>query len=160
MSIIIQKYLVGIMGLILVGSVIATGYLDTQRRKKENLPGASEASSPAATLTPELQRGLKIYVEFSCAACHGPGGKGGVHNFNAQSGQAVPPLDHVAVGYTKPELIAKIQIGVPVEPKLDPNGPLPPLHMPGFKDMLADDQLNDLVAYLFSLKPKGEESGF
>jgi mono/diheme cytochrome c family protein len=160
MSIIIQKYLVGIMGLILVGSVIATGYLDTQRRKKENLPGASEASSHAAPLSAELQRGLKIYEEFSCAACHGVGGKGGVHNFNAQSGQAVPPLDHVADGYTKPELIAKIQIGVPVEPKLDPNGPLPPLHMPGFKDMLTDDQLNDLVAYLFSLKPKGEESGF
>jgi mono/diheme cytochrome c family protein len=160
MSIITQKYLVGIMGLILVGSVIATGYLDTQRRKKENVLGASEASPPAAPLTPELQRGLKIYEEFSCAACHGPGGKGVVHNFNAQSGQAVPPLNHVADGYTKPELIAKIQIGVPVEPKLDPNGPVPPLHMPGFKDMLTDDQFNDLVAYLFSLKPKGEDSGF
>ena len=36
----------------------------------------------------------------------------------------------------------------------------PPLHMPGFKDMLTSDQLNDLVAYLFSLKPKGEEAGF
>jgi mono/diheme cytochrome c family protein len=160
MSIIIQKYLVGIMGLILVGSVIATGYLDSQRRQRENVPGASEASSPAAPLTPELQRGLKIYVEFSCAACHGVGGKGGVHNFNAQSGQAVPPLNHVADGYTKPELIEKIQIGVPIAPKLDPNGPVPPLHMPGFKDILTDNQLNDLVAYLFSLKPKGEESGF
>jgi mono/diheme cytochrome c family protein len=160
MSIIIQKYLVGIMGLILVGSVIATGYLDSQRRQRENVPGASEASSPAAPLTPELQRGLKIYVEFSCAACHGVGGKGGVHNFNAQSGQAVPPLNHVADGYTKPELIEKIQIGVPIAPKLDPNGPVPPLHMPGFKEILTDDQLNDLVAYLFSLKPKGEESGF
>ena len=148
------------MGLVLLGSIIATGYLDFQRRKKENVPGASVGSSPPAPLTPELQRGLKIYEEFSCAACHGPGGKGGVHNFNAQSGQAVPPLNHVADGYTKPELIAKIQIGVPVEPKLDPNGPVPPLHMPGFKDMLTDDQLNDLVGYLFSLKPKGEESGF
>jgi cytochrome c len=90
MSIVTQKYLVGIMGLILVGSVIATGYLDSQRRKKENLPGASEASLSAVPLSPELQRGLKVYVEFSCAACHGVGGKGGVHNFNAQSGQAVP----------------------------------------------------------------------
>ena len=160
MSIVTQKYLVGIMGFILVGSVIATGYLDSQRRKRENVPGASEASSPTAPLSPELERGLKIYVEFSCAACHGVAGKGGVHNFNAQSGQAVPPLNHAADGYTKPELIAKIQIGVPIEPKLDPNGAAPPLHMPGFKDMLTDDQLNDLVTYLFSLKPKGEESGF
>ncbi|MGA8657063.1 MAG: cytochrome c [Chthoniobacterales bacterium] len=160
MSIITQKYLVGIMGLILVGSVIATGYLDTQRRKKENVPRGSEDAAPSLPLSPELQRGLKIYEEFSCAACHGPGGKGGVHNFNAQSGQEVPPLNHVADGFTKSELIAKIQIGVPIVPKLDPNGPAPPLQMPGFKDMLSDAQLDDLVAYLISLKPKGEESGF
>src|ERR1700674_4153967 len=121
MSITAQKYLVGIMGLILVGSVIATGYLDRQRRQKENAPGAAEAVQ--APLPPELERGTKIYVDFSCAACHGAAGKGGVHNFNSQSGQAVPPLNRVAEGYTKPELIAKIQGGVPEEPKLDPNGP-------------------------------------
>jgi mono/diheme cytochrome c family protein len=160
MSIVTQKYLVGIMGLILVGSIIATGYLDSQRRKKENVLHGSEASAPAPPLSPELQRGLKIYEEFSCVACHGPGGKGSVHNFNAQSGQEVSPLIHVADSYTKTELIAKIQIGVPIEPKLDPNGAVPPLHMPSFKDMLTDAQLNDLVAYLFSLKPKGEQSGF
>src|SRR6202521_1889385 len=123
MSIIIQKYLVGIMGLILVGSVIATGYLDRQRRQKENAPGAAEAVQAQAPLPPELERGTKIYADFSCAACHGAAGKGGVHNFNSQSGQAVPPLNRVAEGYTKPELIAKIQGGVPEEPKLDPNGP-------------------------------------
>jgi hypothetical protein len=60
----------------------------------------------------------------------------------------------------KPEPIAKIQEGVPSEAKLDPNGPEPPLHVPGFKGMLTDDQMNDLVTYLISLKPKGEESGF
>jgi hypothetical protein len=32
--------------------------------------------------------------------------------------------------------------------------------MPGYKDLLSDAQLNDLLAYLISLKPKGEESGF
>ena len=126
----------------------------------KNASGATETSVPAVPLSPELQRGLKIYVDLSCAACHGPTGKGGVPNFNAQSGQAVPPLNHVAAGYTKDELGAEIQSGVPIEPKLDPNGPAPPLHMPGFRDMLTSDQLNDLVAYLFSLKPKGEQTGF
>lgn len=157
MSIITQKYLVGIMGLILVGSVIATGYMDAQRRKRENVPPSSQASPP---LSPELQRGLKVYEQFSCAACHGPGGKGGVHNFNAQTGQEVPSLIHVADSYTKPELIAKIQNGVPIEPKLNSNGPAPPLHMPSFKDTLTDGQISDLVAYLISLKPKGEDLGF
>ena len=160
MSIVAQKYLVGIMGLILVGSVIATGYMDAQRRKKENPPAAAQTMTNASQLSPELQRGLKVYGEFSCAACHGPTGKGGVHNFNAQTGQEVPALIHAADSYTKPDLIAKIQNGVPVEPKLHPNGPAPPLHMPAFKDMLTQAQMSDLVAYLISLKPKGEDLGF
>jgi mono/diheme cytochrome c family protein len=157
MSIVTQKYLVGIMGLILVGSVLVTGYLDSERRKRENTAPVAEASAP---LSPELQRGFKVYVEFSCAACHGPAGKGGVHNFNAQTGQEVPTLVRVAEGYTRAELVAKIQDGVPTEAKLDPGGPEPPLRMPGFKGMLTEEQMNDLVAYLVSLKPKGEESGF
>jgi mono/diheme cytochrome c family protein len=155
-----QKYLVGIMGLILVGSVIATGYMDEQRRKKEDVLSAPGAAGAAALLSPELQPGLKVYEEFSCVACHGPAGKGGVHNFNAQTAQEVPALIHVADSYTKADLIAKIQNGVPVEPRLNTNGPAPPLHMPGFKDLLSEAQMNDLVAYLTSLKPQGESPGF
>ncbi len=157
MTVVAQKYLVGIMGLILVGSVIATGYMDDQRRKKEN---AAPASGAVVTLSPELQPGFKVYEEFSCAACHGPSGKGGVHNFNAQTAQEVPALIHVADSYTKPDLIAKIQNGVPIEPQLNSNGPAPPLRMPSFKALLTEPQMNDLVAYLISLKPKGENLGF
>jgi mono/diheme cytochrome c family protein len=161
MSLTLQKYLVSILGLILVGSVIATGYMDAQRRKRENPPApAGAASAPALTLSPEQQRGLKVYDQFSCVACHGPAGTGGMPNYNSQTQQQVPSLIHVADSYTKPELIAKIQNGVPVEPKLDPNGPTPPLHMPAFKDLIDAQQMQDLVAYLFSLKPKGEELNF
>jgi mono/diheme cytochrome c family protein len=160
MSVNLQKYLVGILGLILVGSIIATGYMDAQRRKREDVPPAAEAATDTAALSPELQRGLKVYEDFSCATCHSPAGKGGVHNFNSQTGQQVPALLHVADSYTKSELIAKIQNGVPIEPKLNTNGPAPPLHMPGFKELLTDDQMADLVAYLTSLKPKGENLGF
>jgi len=158
MTVVTQKYLVGIMGLILVGSVIATGYMDEQRRKREDVPPAEGAV--AAVLSPELQPGLKVYEEFSCATCHGPSGKGGVHNFNSQTAQQIPALIHVADSYTKPDLIGKIQNGVPIEPKLDTNGPAPPLRMPGFKDLLTEAQMKDLVAYLISLKPKGESLGF
>ncbi len=161
MSITIQKYLVGIMGLILTGSIIATGYMDAQRRKRENTPTvAAAAAAPAQALSPELESGFKVYQEFSCEACHGPAGQGGVHNFNAQTGQQVPALIHVADSYTKPELIAKIQNGVPVEPKLNPAGPDPPLHMPAFKELINDQQMQALAAYLFSLKPKGGDLGF
>jgi mono/diheme cytochrome c family protein len=152
-----QKFLVGIMGLILVGSVIATGYMDDQRRKKEDVPPASEI---AATLSPELQPGLKVYEDFSCGVCHGVAGKGGVPNFNAQTAQEIPALIHVADSYTKADLLAKIQNGVPIEPKLNSNGPAPPLHMPAFKDLLSEAQLNNLAAYLISLKPKNDNPGF
>jgi mono/diheme cytochrome c family protein len=156
MSVVAQKYLVGFMGLALLASVVTAGYLDSQRRQRENQP----PSAAPAQLSPELERGLKVYEQFSCIACHGPGGKGGVHNFNAQTGQEVPALIHVADSYTRPDLIAKIQNGVPVEPKLNPNGPDPPLHMPAFKDLLTDAQMKALVAYLISLKPKGQNLGF
>ena len=160
MSITAQKYLVGFMGLALLASVIAAGYLDAQRRKKENVPPAAAAAAQMAQLTPEQRDGLKVYHEYSCFACHGEAGKGGVPNFNAQTGQQVPSLIHVADSYTKAQLIAKIQNGVPVEPSLDTNKPAPPLHMPTFKGIISNKQLQDLAAYLFSLKPKGDNLGF
>ena len=159
MTINTQKYLVGIMGLILLGSVIAAGYLDSERRKKENIPAALAGAE--APLSPDLQRGFQLYEQLSCVTCHGAAGKGGVHNINAQTGQEVPALIHSADSYTKADLIAKIRAGVPVSAKLNPDGPVPPLHMPAFKDLLgSDEDMEALVKYLYSLKPKGEDVGF
>ena len=158
MTINAQKYLVGIMGLILLGSVIAAGYLDEQRRKKENPPAVVVVAAPE--ISADLQPGLKIYGQLSCVACHGVAGKGGVHNTNSQTGQEVPSLIHVADSYTRADLIAKIRTGVPVTAKLNPDGPEPPLHMPPFKDFLNDADMDALVKYLYSLKPQGENLGF
>ncbi len=83
-----------------------------------------------------------------------------MHNYSAQTAQKVLALIRVGESYTKSDLIAKIQDGVPVEPKVNPNGPAPPLHMPAFKQMLTEAQMNDLVTYLMNLKPKGENLGF
>jgi cytochrome c553 len=158
MSINAQKYLVGIMGLILLASIIATGYMDDQRRKRENPPAIVVEAVPP--LSPDLLPGFKLYEQMSCVACHGAAGKGGVQNFNAQTGQQVPALIHVADSYTKADLIAKISQGVPVCAKLNPDGPAPPLHMPAFKDLLKDQDMESLVKYLDSLKPPGDNLGF
>jgi len=32
--------------------------------------------------------------------------------------------------------------------------------MPSFKNLLTDRQIEDLIDYLYSLKPKGEDLGF
>jgi len=107
-----------------------------------------------------VERGHEAYRTYGCAGCHGPDGKGGVPNPNAATAQLVPDLIHVADGYTKEELKARILKGQREISALDPNRPPPPLYMPAWGGTIKDAEVDDLVAYLFSLKPKGEESGF
>ncbi|NNE47722.1 MAG: c-type cytochrome [Rhodothermales bacterium] len=103
------------------------------------------------------QRGERLFKRYGCRGCHGASGEGGVPNRNSESGEQVPPLKYVKEGYTLAELKDRIRTGVPVVNKLDPNGPEPPLTMAAFGDRLTDPQLDDLVAYLLSLYPEGEE---
>ncbi len=155
MSITAQKFLVCILGVLLLAAVLVAGYQDSKNRKKEAPAVAVKAQLPLAS-----QPGQKVYQDFSCNVCHGEDGNHGAHNINSQTGQQVPSLIHVANSYTRPELIDKIRKGVPVKPKLDPNGPAPPLTMPGFGNSISDQQMQDLVIFLYGLKPKGEELNF
>ncbi len=107
-----------------------------------------------------LDRGHETYRKYGCAGCHGADGKGGVPNPNAKTAQLVPDLIHVADGYTKDELKERILKGQREIPALDPNRAPPPLYMPPWGGIIKDAEVDDLVAYLLSLKPKGEESGF
>ncbi len=105
-------------------------------------------------------RGREIFRKYGCAGCHGPEGKGGIPNPNAKTAQQVPGLSFVADSYTKPELKKMISNGRREIDALDPKRPAPPLYMPAWGSTIKDAELDDLVAYLFSLKPKGEELGF
>jgi cbb3-type cytochrome oxidase cytochrome c subunit len=112
-----------------------------------------------ALMTP-VERGREVFRKYGCAGCHGPAGKGGVPNPNAKTAEQVPGLIHVADGYTKAELKARILGGQKDIAALDPKRPPPPLYMPSWRGTLNDAQVDDLVAYLFSLKPKEENLGF
>jgi len=105
-------------------------------------------------------RGREVFRKYGCAGCHGPDGKGGVPNPNAKTAQQVPALTYVADGYTKPELKRLIQRGQREIVALDVARPPPPLYMPAWGSTIRDAELDDLIAYLFSLKPKGEDIGF
>jgi len=154
MTITSQKIFVGFLGLALCASVATVGYVDASRRHK----AVAETTAEATKLNPDLQKGAEIYQKYTCFACHGVDGNHPVDNFNAQTAQKVPPVNHVAESYTKEELAKKIWDGVPLEPKLDPNGPTPPLHMPSYKGIVSQDDMTLLVDYLFSLKPKDAEN--
>ncbi len=106
------------------------------------------------------ERGNVVYRKYGCAGCHGPDGKGGIPNPNAKTAQQVPGLKYVAEGYTKDELRKRILDGQREIPPMDAKKPPPPLYMPPWREKIAEGELNDLVAYLMSLKPKEEKSEF
>ena len=81
-------------------------------------------------------------------------------NPNAKTAEQVPGLIYVADGYTKDELKKRILNGQREIPALDPKRPPPPLFMAAWAGIIKDSELDDLTAYLFSLKPKGENLGF
>ncbi len=112
-----------------------------------------------ALMTP-VERGRAVFRKYGCAGCHGPEAKGGVPNPNAKTAQQVPGLLYVADGYTKAELKARILNGQKEITPLDPKRPPPPLYMPAWRGTISDAELDDLIAHLISLKPKGEEPGF
>ena|SRR5215469_5692772 len=108
---------------------------------------------------PRLAAGAELYF-FNCAHCHGDEGKGGVPNPNGAPAELVPDLVRVAQGYTHEELKDRILKGQREIPVLDPNRAPPPLSMPGWRGRISDSEVEDLVAYLVSLNPSEDESGF
>jgi mono/diheme cytochrome c family protein len=106
-----------------------------------------------------IAAGAELYF-FNCAHCHGDEGRGGVRNPNAKPGEIVPDLIRVAQGYSNDELKKRIFAGQHEIPILDPNRPPPPLRMPGWGGRMSDAEIDDLVAYLVSLNPGDEPSGF
>lgn len=154
MSVTAQKYLVAALSLALLAAVGVAGSVEVRLRAKAAKEGAARSSGP---LDPQLDRGRQLYEKYSCIACHGAGGAGGVHNVNAQTGGMINGLRFVAETYTKQDLAKKILDGVAVVPKADPNGPSPPLAMPPYRGVIGYQELQDLSEYLFSLKPPGTQ---
>lgn len=152
MTVTAQKYLVAALSLALLAAVGVAGSVEVQLRAQAAKEGAARSSGP---LDPQLDRGRQVYEKYSCIACHGAGGVGGVHNVNAQTGGMINGVRFVAEAYTKADLGKKILDGVPVVPKADANGPNPPLAMPAYRGVIGYQELQDLTEYLFSLKPPG-----
>ncbi len=146
------------------GSVMPKfGFTETEARALTDfllhLRERNLASTLPSLMTP-VERGREIFRKYGCAGCHGAEAKGGVPNPNAKTAEQVPGLIHVAEGYTKAESKTRIVKGQREIPALDPKRPPPPLYMPAWGAVIKDAELDDLVDYLFSLKPKAEDIGF
>lgn len=99
-----------------------------------------------------VERGQLIFDKAGCITCHAQGGAGGYPNNNVAGG-LIPALKLVSDGYTKEELVTLLKTGrVPIP--TDSAAPAPMLQMPSWKDALKPQDMNAVVDYLFSLKPK------
>lgn len=116
---------------------------------------AAAPAEPASVPESPAETGSKLYRSKGCVMCHGDDAKGGVPNRYSLGG-TIPALESVATGYSEDELKEKIRAGVPSVAKKDPQGHVPILIMPSWRDKLADEEIDAIVAYLFSLAPKGE----
>lgn len=154
MTMTMQKYLVAVLSLGLVAAVVAAGTVESRLR----LEADKAAGVGAGPLDPALDRGRQLYEKYSCVACHGAGGAGGVYNANAQTGGMINGVRFVAETYTREDLAKKILDGVPVVPKADPSGPNPPLAMPSYRGVIGVEEMRGLVDYLYSLRPPGASS--
>jgi len=123
------------------------------------ISGNAPSAADLAKMTPG-ERGHEVFKKYGCFQCHGPEGKGGVTNPNAKTAELVPSLIYVADGYNQAELIAFISRGERVIPRLNQNAPEPPHLMPKWGGVVNTNELSDLAAFLFSLKPKGEKLDF
>lgn len=104
----------------------------------------------------DIEKGRFLFNHRGCIICHGKDAKGGVRNPNSQSGEEIPALIYLKEGYTKQELIERIMSGIPVIAKKAPDKPEPPINMPSWKDKLTDEEIGNIVEYLFSVYPKEE----
>jgi mono/diheme cytochrome c family protein len=108
--------------------------------------------TPEAMALPAAERGKLIFNKAGCVACHGQFGGGGYPNNNV-AGRLIPTLTLVSDGYSKTELHSKIQNGSTPLPD-DPSKPKALIFMPKWGDQLKSDEIDALVEYLYSLKPK------
>ena len=107
-----------------------------------------------------VSRGQNIYnVKAQCTSCHGPAGVGGVKNYTllnangdfvAQVDWKAPALNTVLFRYSKDEVKYILNYG-------RQNTPMPAWGAPG-GGPLTDQQLDDVIAYLYSIQLSASDS--
>jgi mono/diheme cytochrome c family protein len=131
------------------GQVIsATQVSDLIAYLRAGLPAVPTAEPPAV---PNNQgtavAGSVLYVKYGCINCHGPNGLGGVPNPQSPD-KTIPPLsgqDFRKEFNTDKKITDVIRSGSVI-------GKAPIVSMPHWGGILTDSQLQELVAYLKTLK--------
>lgn len=113
------------------------------------------------SLTPDdvaIAAGSLDFGRFGCAGCHGAQLQGGTPNPNAQGGE-VPSLLHLSSDYTQDDVIDIIRNGR-TPPLQNVKGIAPPLYMPAWKTVLSNEDIHNIVAFLWSKQEKSNNNNW
>jgi len=144
--------------LALLGVVLVAVVINLAARPAPPVP-LPEPAQAAGAGTP-IERGRAVFAKYGCGGCHGADGKGGFANPNAETDGKVPGVIYAAEGFTRAELKKKVLDGLATVGRKDANGPRPPYRMPGWRGIMSDAEVSDLVEFLFSLYPKTESQSW
>lgn len=99
------------------------------------------------------ERGELVFKRFSCWACHGESGSGGIKNPNMAPDELMPPLTEAAVQFTQGELLERLKKQT-FPGSLDDSMAAPPFYCPDYGNYMEKSEYHDLYAYLQFLAPK------
>ena len=122
--------------MVAVGLALGAGILGFYLgRDTKSTTVAASTQQSATTVDPHVAAGGHIFVQFACAQCHGPQGRGGVS-------PVVPTLTKVGGQLTPAQLRHIIDHGL--GESANPKQP----YMPVWGAVISDSQVNDLVSYI------------
>ncbi len=117
-------------------------------------PSSSTGPGEAINLTGDAVAGAQVFTA-QCEKCHGPNGTQGVANPGSTDG-TVPPLNPIdpAIANADHKVFAT-NLDTFLQHGSTPEGTSPKLLMPGFgdKNLLTQQQLADVIAYIIGLNP-------
>lgn len=116
-------------------------------------PSNAGEAGPAASMTGDAGTGQPLFGLY-CAPCHGPQGVQGLPNPGSDDG-AVPELNPIDLTIANPDAdVFATNVDLFVEHGSIPDGDHPRMLMPPFGDrnLLADQQLADLIAYVIEIQ--------
>jgi mono/diheme cytochrome c family protein len=122
------------LGLMFVAGLVGW-IVGHERSRTHTVTVGATASSVSASFDPHVAAGAHDFVQFACAQCHGPQGRGGVS-------PDVPTLTNVAKAFTPTRLRSIIDHGLG-----ESKNPTKP-YMPVWGEVVSKQQVSDLIAYL------------
>jgi mono/diheme cytochrome c family protein len=123
------------IGLAFVGVFVGWVIGHHSRNTRTVTVAATGAVSASGKVDPHVAAGAHIFVQFACAQCHGPQGRGGVS-------PVVPALTDVSKALTPTRLRFIIDHGLGAS-----KNPTQP-YMPVWGEVISKQQVSDLIAYL------------